>query len=231
MASNLSTRAVRAARIARSAPGPLATLTPRRTFVTEPDVPTAESDKPPGGFHVNSDPGVLDKFYIQMLGNGGDKMLSDEVKWLAVTHKSFDQGRRGFNDRLAFLGKRIVQLQASLALVQNPEAVPSTQPDEFGRKPFEHEALNGLQNLSPRTKSALTDRTKLAELAQKYQMHNIIRWNPRLPENLNESGIELVLGQTLYAIIGAIALEKGGQVANKVARERILEPLGFKAVL
>lgn len=31
-------------------------------------------------------------------------MLSDEVKWLAVTHKSFDQGRRGFNDRLAFLG-------------------------------------------------------------------------------------------------------------------------------
>lgn len=31
-------------------------------------------------------------------------MLTDEVKWLAVTHKSFDHGRRGFNDRLAFLG-------------------------------------------------------------------------------------------------------------------------------
>jgi large subunit ribosomal protein L15 len=39
-----------------------------------------------------------------MLGNGGDQVLSDELKWLAVTHKSFDQGRRGFNDRLAFLG-------------------------------------------------------------------------------------------------------------------------------
>ena len=32
-------------------------------------------------------------------------MLSEETKWLAVTHKSFDHGRRGFNDRLAFLGK------------------------------------------------------------------------------------------------------------------------------
>lgn len=39
-----------------------------------------------------------------MLGEGGDKILSEEVKWLAVTHKSFDQGRRGFNDRLAFIG-------------------------------------------------------------------------------------------------------------------------------
>lgn len=60
------------------------------------------SKRPP--FHVNSDPEVLDRFYIRMLGNEGDKFLSEEVKWLAVTHKSFDQGRRGFNDRLAFLG-------------------------------------------------------------------------------------------------------------------------------
>lgn len=55
-------------------------------------------------FKVNSDPEKLDKFYVRMLGEGGDKMLSEEVKWQAVTHKSFDQGRRGFNDRLAYLG-------------------------------------------------------------------------------------------------------------------------------
>jgi hypothetical protein len=55
-------------------------------------------------FPVNSDPKTLDQFYIRMLGADGDKLLSEEVKWLAVTHKSFDQGRRGFNDRLAFLG-------------------------------------------------------------------------------------------------------------------------------
>ena len=55
-------------------------------------------------FPVNEDPKRLDQFYVRMLGEDGDKMLSEEVKWLAVTHKSFDQGRRGFNDRLAFVG-------------------------------------------------------------------------------------------------------------------------------
>lgn len=55
-------------------------------------------------FKVNDDPRRLDDAYIRMLGPRGDKLLSDEVKWLAVTHKSFDHGRRGFNDRLAFLG-------------------------------------------------------------------------------------------------------------------------------
>jgi large subunit ribosomal protein L15 len=52
----------------------------------------------------NSDPELLDQFYNKFLGRGGDQMLTEEVKWLAITHKSFDQGRRGFNDRLAFLG-------------------------------------------------------------------------------------------------------------------------------
>ena len=53
----------------------------------------------------NNDPVKLDQFYIRFLGPGGDTVLSDEVKWLAITHKSFDQGKRGFNDRLAFLGR------------------------------------------------------------------------------------------------------------------------------
>jgi large subunit ribosomal protein L15 len=53
---------------------------------------------------INEDPKKLDAMYIRFLGRDGPKMLSEETKWLAVTHKSFDHGRRGFNDRLAFLG-------------------------------------------------------------------------------------------------------------------------------
>ncbi len=59
---------------------------------------------PTKAYTVNEDPAVLDAMYAGLLGRGGENALSDEVKWLAVTHKSFDQGRRGFNDRLAFLG-------------------------------------------------------------------------------------------------------------------------------
>lgn len=55
-------------------------------------------------WECNSDPRLLDDFYIRFLGRGGETVLTEEVKWLAITHKSFDQGRRGFNDRLAFLG-------------------------------------------------------------------------------------------------------------------------------
>lgn len=53
---------------------------------------------------VNKDPAKLDHVYVRLLGPQGAKMLPEEIKWLAVTHKSFDQGRRGFNDRLAFFG-------------------------------------------------------------------------------------------------------------------------------
>lgn len=55
-------------------------------------------------FQINEDPAKLDKAYIRILGKDGDRLLTDEVKWLAVTHKSFDHGRRGFNERLAYLG-------------------------------------------------------------------------------------------------------------------------------
>ena len=55
---------------------------------------------------VNNDPEQLDAMYDRLLGQGGREMLPEEVKWLAVTHKSFDQGRRGFNDKLALLGRR-----------------------------------------------------------------------------------------------------------------------------
>lgn len=55
-------------------------------------------------WHVNEDPVKLDDFYERFLGRHGARMLPEELKWLAVTHKSFDYGRRGFNTRLAFFG-------------------------------------------------------------------------------------------------------------------------------
>lgn len=68
--------------------------------------PVRSKPYPPGyqPFVVNQEPAKLDAMYAKFLGKNGPRMLSDETKWLAVTHKSFDHGRRGFNDRLAFLG-------------------------------------------------------------------------------------------------------------------------------
>lgn len=55
-------------------------------------------------WQVNNDPAKLDDFYGRFLGRDGQRMLPEEIKWLAVTHKSFDYGRRGFNTRLAYFG-------------------------------------------------------------------------------------------------------------------------------
>lgn len=56
-------------------------------------------------YPCNEDPVKLNEAFKQMLGPGHQELLPEEIKWLAVTHKSFDHGRRGFNDRLAFMGR------------------------------------------------------------------------------------------------------------------------------
>lgn len=147
---------------------------------------------------VNEDPQRLDQVYIRVLGNGGERVLTDEAKWLAVTHKSFDHGRRGYNDRLAFLGrtivfgrgirsdavsyigKRIVDLQTSLAMIRSASPHPqNAAPDPHGRTPFGHPALEGLDALSSEAKLEMTDRRRLAQIAEGYGLAGVIRWKPR----------------------------------------------------
>lgn len=48
------------------------------------------------------------------------------------------------------------------------------------------------------------------------------------PDNLESSGSDLVYSQALLAVIGALALEQGSAVANRVAKERVLVPMGMK---
>lgn len=75
---------------------------------TPPKMTAPFRSKPPvlnNSFTVNDSQMELDQAYERVLGPGGDKILTEEVKWLAVTHKSFDHGRRGYNDRLAFFGR------------------------------------------------------------------------------------------------------------------------------
>jgi len=186
--------------------------------------------KPENEYRVNQDPKRLDQVYEQVLGHGGSKMLTEDVKWLAVTHKSFDQGRRGYNDRLAFFGKRIVDLQTSLALLK-PDSNSGTyqpEPDPFGREHFEHPALETLPELTERMKSGLMDRKRLADIAERYGLLSVLRWKPKKASDLKGSGVELALAQALYAIVGAVSLQRGGEVAARVIRERIISKLIIK---
>jgi large subunit ribosomal protein L15 len=143
------------------------------------------------------------------------------------------------------LGRRILNLQTNLTLLHSPTAtktqsLPDTSDD---RTPFTHPALEGLANLSDVPLAEVLSKTRLAGLAKANGMQEIIRWTPRdvrisvcmlktssdneQLHHLNHSGLELILAHTTYAIIGAIALQKGGDVAARVAREKVLKPLGI----
>jgi large subunit ribosomal protein L15 len=74
--------------------------------------------------------------------------------------------------------------------------------------------------------SDILSKERLASLARGYDLERATRWKPRDPNRLKASGVDTVLATSLYAVIGALALQKGGEVANRVAREKVLKPLG-----
>ncbi|CAI6096672.1 hypothetical protein V2G26_016421 [Clonostachys chloroleuca] len=173
---------------------------------------------------VNNDPRVLNEMYDELLGPNGSRMLPDELKWLAITHKSFDQGRRGFNDKLALMGRMTLVMEAAKDIVSQEPLPGAKAIDEFEseRQPFESPQLSQVDNLNVRTPQTVASKESIYKLAQSVGMLNVVRWKPRLPHALESSGVEVVMNGAVLAIIGAITLQHGAEVASKVVRERIL---------
>jgi large subunit ribosomal protein L15 len=104
--------------------------------------------------------------------------------------------------------------------------MPAALSEDPTTKP--HPALEGLENVTQFSKQTILERTRLAQLAVSYGINRVVRWKPRKVDNLKGSGEETVLAHTMYSIIGALALQKGGEIAARTARERILRPMGLK---
>lgn len=161
-------------------------------------------------WEVNEDPAKLDAVYNRLLGPKGDRTLTDEIKWLAITHKSFDQGRRGFNTRLAYFGvfptstplpepslpsglhergglirnrtgRLILALETTRHIMVTPGAArDSPVRDQFGREPFQHHALANVDKLSTRQPRDFASKEKLAKLAIEVGLPGVVRWKPRM---------------------------------------------------
>lgn len=179
-------------------------------------------------WHVNKDPQKLDDALASFIGRDGEKMLPDELKWLAVTHKSFDQGRRGFNDRLAFLGRQICIVEATESIISAPPNYETLVADPFAeeRQPFEDGPIRSLDNLSQNQPTNVFSLEKLSQIAIETGLSKVVRWKPRMPENEVASGSITVQAGAIYAIVGALALHNGGKAASKIVRERIMKKLG-----
>lgn len=84
------------------------------------------------------------------------------------------------------VGRRIVELQTSQALINSPQehqwprdadGVPLN--DEFGRKPYLHPALNGLEGLTDEAESLVLSKSRLAPIAERYRLDKVTRWTPK----------------------------------------------------
>lgn len=135
-------------------------------------------------YPCNEDPAVLDNMYERFLGKDGSSWLDEQVKWLAVTHKSFDHGRRGYNERLAFLGRKMVELQTSLSLLDQgyggEKAVELLKrKDAYGRYAFLDPALEGVQGISIWRKGQVLEERRLGILGERVGLTECVRWKPR----------------------------------------------------
>ena len=83
-------------------------------------------------------------------------------------------------------GKLIVELQTSLALVSASSTAGSSgspQPDQYGRIPFKHPALEGLDSLTEHGKTTALEKIRVAGLAESYGLDAVLRWKPKKVRN------------------------------------------------
>ena len=84
--------------------------------------------------------------------------------------------------KTCFVGRKILELQASLTLVHGPSSARSVPTeDEYGRMPFQHTALEGLHGLSAgeNAKYRFLNKDKVAQLAENYGLDAVARWKPK----------------------------------------------------
>ncbi|KAG6355975.1 hypothetical protein INS49_015360 [Diaporthe citri] len=165
---------------------------------------------------------VVTTFYERFLGRNGSKLLPEEIKWLAVTHKSFDFGRRGFNTRLAYYGRQIIVLEAMNEIMTSPRVADEYLGDPWKRKHYESPALQNVDKLSMTRPQDMVSVSGLASVGLNNRLNEVMRWKPRNPDNLKGSGIETVLATSIFAIIGAVSLQHGAEAASKLAREKVI---------
>lgn len=108
-------------------------------------------------------------------------LMTDWLSWVGILDMNWNTvGKAKCSWRI---GRRIVELQTSLALLDAPQAEIQQRtkglPDNYGRLPFQHLSLQNLESVTVHTKERILDRQRIAQLAQHYGLGDVIRWKPR----------------------------------------------------
>ncbi|ODQ54071.1 hypothetical protein SAICODRAFT_70322 [Saitoella complicata NRRL Y-17804] len=159
-------------------------------------------------FDVNDDIEVVQAQIKKLTG----ETLPDAVAWQAVTHKSFAHGKEGYNDKLAFMGRRVLKFHLALQLASRE----SSRPSAINNKAIESVTSARLDNA--------TKASTLFSVAQNMGLNiqDVMRWKPKQTGDLELSGVKGVVGDCLTAMIGAVFMTKGGQAAEELVVKKVL---------
>ncbi|KAJ1666723.1 54S ribosomal protein L3 mitochondrial [Coemansia sp. RSA 1813] len=130
------------------------------------------------------------------------KFKDTELMEQVCTHRSYEQGRVATNERLVWIGKRVLNLHVGEHLQKTypnlpPEMLQDVQHANFG--------LSGL-----------------AEVAKHFGMQPAMRWKPVVKE-APQVGLTKVLGKSVQALVGAIYQDLGDAAARAFVAQHIVQ--------
>lgn len=137
--------------------------------------------------------------------------IPDEMALQVLTHKSFANGIKPYNEKLSAMGAKVLNLFLAKHVVEGPTtnelAVAGKNLDVLG---------------SPMAKE-LSGRMALCVFAQSSKLNSVMFWksyNSLL--SFEKSGELKVSAQVMYALVGAVAFAHGKKKAEEFIREKLL---------
>ncbi|KAI5949732.1 hypothetical protein KGF57_004555 [Candida theae] len=147
---------------------------------------------------------------------GSRYQIPDEIALQIITHKSFGNGIKPYNEKLAAMGSKLLSLFAAKHVVKK-----HTEKDAK----LVIEGKN-LSILGSRAAKELYGRSSTGYFAKLNGLNNTMFWKSRNPTLRFESSGELkVSSQLLYSLIGAVNIYHGKAKAEEFISENLIKGL------
>lgn len=136
--------------------------------------------------------------------------ISDDLALQVLTHKSFGNGIKPYNEKLSAMGAKILNLFCAKLVTDKPTT--------------NENAIDGknLDSLGSPIAKELAGRMSLGLFAKTTNLNSIMFWKSYNHDLSFESSGEMkVSAQMMYALVGAITFTHGKEIAEAFIREKL----------
>ncbi|KAK9702145.1 54S ribosomal protein L3 mitochondrial [Basidiobolus ranarum] len=167
-------------------------------FHTTPAHWSQEDGKTIYGKELTPDSPQLKKFSDRI----GLKLANTELLLQSLTHKSYDHARVPTNERLEFVGNKVLDMYAAQHIYENHADINAQQFEELLEQYVGKDALTqfGLDN----------------------GIDEVMRWKPASNQKESKIGLNTVSAKAVSALVAAVFHEKGAKVAKEIIQKSLL---------